>query len=222
MLPSLDLDDSNHSLLPDFSPHSCASPSPSDASSKLFSSYPDAIIGSDQFFFDTSSLPISDVGLYMPQSLEFTHARQTGMPFPLAEDAFSEGFRTWGQPATALGAAGVANSTTNTHRRQESADSIGSTVASPSSTYRPARLVDYDLKGSNYNINHHSSAPHLPTPTGTPIPPDAMMHPNKNLPPLAQSIGSAALSPMAMNTGLLGPRQSMPDMVHMGRPASSL
>jgi hypothetical protein len=41
------------------------------------------------------------------------------------------------------------------------------------------------------------------------------MHPNKNLPPLTQSIASSALSPLAMTTGLLGPQM-------VRQPASSL
>lgn len=191
MLP-LDVDDSNHSLFSAFSPHSCASPALSDASSKILSSYPDATIGSDQFFIDTSGVPISDVGLYMPQSFDFSHARPATMPLPLAEDGYADGFRGWGQPAAAVGAAGVANSASNAHQRQQSSSSIGSTVASSVSAYQTSRLGDYDAKGSGYNMNH------LPTPNGTPKT-SAAMHSNKNLPPLTQIGGSAALSPMAID-----------------------
>jgi hypothetical protein len=128
------------------------------------------------------------------------------MPLPLAEDGYADGFRGWGQPAAAVGAAGVANSASNAHQRQQSSSSIGSTVASSVSAYQTSRLGDYDAKGSGYNMNH------LPTPNGTPKT-SAAMHSNKNLPPLTQIGGSAALSPMAMTTGLLGP--------HLGRQAAS-
>jgi len=213
-MPSLDLDDSNHPWFSSFSPHSCASPAPSDASSKLLSAFPNATIGQDQdqFFIDTSSVPISEVGLYMPQSLDFSHARPASMPLPLADDGYPDGFRTW---APSVGTAGVANSASNSHRRQQSSSSIGSTVASSVSAYQTSRLGDYEVKGSSQSYKNH-----LPTPTGTPTRKD--MHSNKNLPPLAQSLASSALSPLAMTTGLLGSQMVRPTASSLAEPGTPM
>lgn len=212
-MPYQEPDDSNHPLFSSFSPHSCASPAPSDASSKLLAAFPDVAIGQDQdqFFINTSSLPISEVGLYMPQSLDFSHSRQTSMPLPLADDGYSDGFRNWGPSVGAAG--GVANS--NAHRRQQSSSSIGSTVASSVSAYQASRLADYDVKSSGqpYKTNH------LPTPTGTPTSND--MH-QKNLPPLTQSMASSALSPLAMTTGLLGQHMVRPTASSLAEPGTPM
>lgn len=207
-MPSLDLNDSSHPLFSSLSPHSCASPAPSDASSKLLSAYPDATLGQDQFFIDTSALDISEVGLYMPQSFDFSHGRPASMSLPLADEAYADSFRTWG-PST-VGASGVANSASNGHRRQQSSSSIGSTGASSVSAYQSSRVGDYEIKGSSqsYKTNH------LPTPTGTPTR-IGTMHSNKSHPPPSQNLASSALSPLAMPTGLLGPQV-------MRQPASSL
>lgn len=206
---------------------SSATPSPSENSAKLqsyFEPTPSSAPASS-VVLDTSNIPITNIDVFMPHSLDFPSNQSSSYPFTLTDAA--DDLSMW---SLGGGNNGVANQIEplsrrgQNHQRLPSSSSIGSTAsattASPFQGHQAARaLRGPDQVAGKQNTSrgysrNQSARSHLPTPTQTPTRNTFLSPTSPGFGQHSQDMNSTVAASLGLNQAL---DEELPQMSHSNR-----